>query len=211
MQVDTLGFLSVQANAKCDMLHPISSAIFVKFLTFSILALPSEVSRALMLSVISTLLVEYRESSGMPLLYLPVSNPESSGDQMVLRRFSTSYTGWGVKRRSNRPDLRSVSFVFEQRFVFHFESISVKHRVMRLFTSWTDHVESTGDFVSLLNLELVPLGSACHVTSTWDSRFAGPVNDGGLTPVERLALWCHCQHALDKKSVKTTTYGQSHG
>jgi hypothetical protein len=40
----------------------------------------------LMLEDIISLLVAYRESSGIPSLYLPVNRPESSGDQIVLLR-----------------------------------------------------------------------------------------------------------------------------
>lgn len=66
------------------MVPPSSSANLVNSLTFWILAFPASDSSSLMFEAIISLLLWYRDPSGIPSLYLPVRRPESSGDQMVL-------------------------------------------------------------------------------------------------------------------------------
>jgi hypothetical protein len=68
--------------------------------TFSILALPSGELSSLTVFSKKALLVAKRESSGMPLLYFPVSMPESRGDQMVLAASARrhEYAGPGAPR-----------------------------------------------------------------------------------------------------------------
>lgn len=90
IQVETFSFFSVQANARLVIEQPKLSAISVSFLTFSIFSLPAAELSALISPDMAPELVWYREPSGMPLLYLPVSMPESRGDQMVLWQVSTN-------------------------------------------------------------------------------------------------------------------------
>lgn len=59
-------------------------ATSVNFLTFSILACPSGALSLATVSLKKAAFVAYRESSGMPSLYFPVSMPEERGDQMVV-------------------------------------------------------------------------------------------------------------------------------
>jgi hypothetical protein len=84
--IEAVGKIHVtyQASESCATLPPSSSAILVRPLTFSILALPSSVWRALTELSKKLLLVAKRLSSGMPSLYLPVRRPEARGDQMVV-------------------------------------------------------------------------------------------------------------------------------
>jgi len=57
-----------------------------------------------------------------------------------------------------RPDGRTQSLVsLEQGKVVDLESLSVQHRVLRLFTGRSDQVELVGDGVSLLDLLSGPL------------------------------------------------------
>lgn len=93
MTVLTLGFLMHQASASCVALPPSRSAIAVSLRTFSIFALPSSVCSDLMVLSKVLAFVANRESSGIPSLYLPVSRPEASGDQIVVPYWNCSYSG----------------------------------------------------------------------------------------------------------------------
>jgi hypothetical protein len=49
-------------------------------------------------------------------------------------------------------DARSVSFPSPEGVVLGLKVVSVKHRVVGLFSTWADHVESSSDLGSLLDL-----------------------------------------------------------
>src|SRR5690606_34965383 len=80
----TLGFFRHQASARRGRVVSRDLATAANFLTAASLALeplPSTASRSHSMPGVSR-----REPAGTPSLYLPVSRPEASGDQMVVPR-----------------------------------------------------------------------------------------------------------------------------
>lgn len=93
MTVLTFSFLMHQAMLSEAVVPPRRLATSVSLRTLAIFCLPSSSCSDLTVFWKKSLLVAKRESSGMPSLYLPVSRPEASGDQMVVPYLNCSKMG----------------------------------------------------------------------------------------------------------------------
>jgi hypothetical protein len=86
-------FFAAHARASAAVDPPSFSAIWCSFLTFASFALPSSLSSSLIEFANQPLFFAKRESSGIPLSYLPVRIPEARGLQMVVPYWNFSYRG----------------------------------------------------------------------------------------------------------------------